>query len=177
MKCIRYYIGLLFYYIFAQFLPSSYSPIIGGFCNFIRVCCARSIFKHCGRHVTIDRRAYFGNGRSLEMGDYSGIGERCVVPKNTIIGKYVMMAPEVHIVQNNHYYNDTSIPMCKQGSPSIIPQTIIEDDCWIGIRSILTPGHRIGKGSIIAAGSVVTKDVEAYSIVGGNPAKLIKKRG
>lgn len=56
------------------------------------------------------------------------------------------------------------------------PHTIIEDDCWIGIRCLFTPGHKIGKGSIIGAGSVVTKDVESFSIVAGNPARLIKKR-
>lgn len=56
------------------------------------------------------------------------------------------------------------------------PQTVIEDDCWIGTRVIMTPGRKIGKGSILAAGAIVTKDVEPYSIVGGNPARVIKKR-
>jgi acetyltransferase-like isoleucine patch superfamily enzyme len=53
---------------------------------------------------------------------------------------------------------------------------IIEDDCWVGANSIILPGVTIGQGSIIAAGSVVTKDVEAFSIVGGVPAKKIKDR-
>lgn len=110
------------------------------------------------------------------IGDYSGIGENCVIPKDTIIGKYVMMAPEVHIVANNHTFDDTEKPMCFQGSVEGQSPTVIEDDCWIGVRSIFTPGHHIGKGSIIGAGSVVTRDVEPYSIVGGNPAKLIRKR-
>lgn len=142
----------------------------------IRIFCCRRIFKYCGKISTIDRHAYFGNGRNIEIGDYSGIGANCVVPNNTIIGKYVMMAPEVHIVANNHQFKETSIPICFQGPDYSKNQTIIEDDVWIGVRTIVTPGHRIGKGSIIGAGSVVTKDVEPYSIVGGNPAKLIKKR-
>ena len=173
---ITKYIFLLVYYLFARYLPSSYAPIVGKMCNKLRVMCAKRIFKKCGKINTIDRMAYFGTGAEIEIGDYSGIGERCVVPKNTIIGKYVMMAPEVHIVQNNHNYQDLSKPMCFQGSPQMIPQTIIGDDCWIGVRAILTPGHRIGKGSIIAAGAVVTKDVEPFTVVGGNPAKIIKKR-
>lgn len=53
---------------------------------------------------------------------------------------------------------------------------VIEDDVWIGQRAIINCGKRIGKGSIIASGAVVTKDVVAYSIVGGNPAHLIKCR-
>lgn len=112
----------------------------------------------------------------MEIGDYSGIGEDCVIPNNTVIGKYVMMAPEVHIVANNHTFNDTETPMCFQSSIVGETPTTIGDDCWIGVRVILTPGHHIGKGSILAAGAVVTKDVEPYSIVGGNPAKLIRKR-
>lgn len=66
--------------------------------------------------------------------------------------------------------------MCFQGSVEGKTPTIIDDDCWIGLRVIMAPGHHIGKGSILSAGSVVTKDVEPYSIVGGNPAKLIKNR-
>ena len=53
---------------------------------------------------------------------------------------------------------------------------IVEDDVWIGARTVILSGVRIGQGAIIAAGSVVTKDVEPYSIVAGNPAKLIKYR-
>lgn len=53
---------------------------------------------------------------------------------------------------------------------------IIEDDVWIGTDVIIMSGVKIGKGSVVAAGSIVTKNVEPYSIVGGNPAKLIKKR-
>ena len=87
-----------------------------------------------------------------------------------------MMAPEVYIVANGHVFSSVNKPMCFQGTTGRQNQTIIDDDCWLGVRTILTPGHHIGKGSIIGAGSVVTKDVEPYSIVGGNPARLIRKR-
>ncbi|WP_449401090.1 CatB-related O-acetyltransferase [Chryseobacterium wanjuense] len=53
---------------------------------------------------------------------------------------------------------------------------IIEDDVWIGSNSVILSGVKIGRGSIIGAGSVITKDVEPYSIVGGNPAKILRKR-
>lgn len=66
--------------------------------NEIRIFCCRRIFKYCGKVSTINRHAYFGNGRNVEIGDYSGIGENCVIPNNIIIGKYVMMAPKVYIV-------------------------------------------------------------------------------
>jgi maltose O-acetyltransferase len=167
---------LFLYYVFAQFLPGSYSPILGKISNAIRIYCVKHIFKKCGKISTVDRRAYFGNGRGIEIGDYSGIGSKCILPNNIIIGKYVMMAPEVHIVSDNHIFSDVNVPMCFQGSNLDHLPTIIEDDCWLGVRAILTPGHRIGKGSIVAAGSVVTHDVIPFSIVGGNPAKVIKMR-
>ena len=87
-----------------------------------------------------------------------------------------MMAPKVHIVANNHYFSNTDKPMCFQGSPNNKPVTVIEDDCWIGVRVIMTPGRHVKKGTIVAAGAVLTKDFDEYSIVGGNPAKLIRKR-
>lgn len=176
IKKLRAIICLALYYGFAQHLPNSYIPFIGWIANAIRIWCCHGIFKYCGKIKTINRHAYFGSGKNIEIGDYSGLGENCVIPTNTIIGKYVMIAPEVHIVANNHQFKETSIPICFQGPDYSKNQTIIEDDVWIGVRTIFTPGHRIGRGSIIGAGSVVTKDVEPYSIVGGNPAKLIKKR-
>lgn len=176
MKNIFRVLFLILYYGFAQYLPGSYTPIFGKLYNSIRIWCVKHIFKKCGKISTIDRKAYFGTGRNIEIGDYSGIGANCIVPNNTIIGKYVMMAPEVHIVANNHNFNDVSKPMCFQGSPKNPPITIIEDDCWIGVRVIMTPGRHIKKGTIVAAGSVLTKDFDEYSIVGGNPAKLIRKR-
>lgn len=173
---IVHVMALAAYYGFAQYLPNRYSKPFGPFGNWLRIVLAHAIFKKCGKVTSIGRKAYFGTGAGLEIGDFSSIGPDCVVPKNTVIGKYVMMAPEVHIVQNNHRIDDVTVPMCFQGSVTDTPPTVIEDDCWIGVRTIFTPGHRIGRGSIVAAGSVVTKDVEPFSIVGGNPARLIRKR-
>jgi len=168
-------IYLILYYCFARYLPSSYAPVWGKISNAVRIFLCKRIFKKAGRISTIDRMAYFGNGKDVEIGDFSGIGERNVIPHNIIIGKYVMMAPDVHILTNNHKFSDITVPMCTQGYEITSP-TIIEDDVWIGLRAILTPGHHIGKGSIIGAGAVVTKDVQTYTIVGGNPAKIIKER-
>lgn len=175
MKNIVRYICLIIYYGVATYLPDSYSPIFGRFSNAIRIFLCRRIFKYCGNVSTINRKVYFGTGENIEIGDFSSMGANSVIPKNTIIGKYVMMAPEIHIVMNNHETSNVEIPMCMQGPKFSLP-TSIEDDVWIGVRTIITPGHKIGTGSIIAAGSVVTKDVLPYSIVGGNPAKIIKFR-
>lgn len=175
MKKLVHIFFLILYYGIAQHLPSSYAPFIGTFCNRIRIFCVKHIFKKCGKISTIDRKAYFGTGSGIEIGNYSGIGARCIIPKNTIIGDYVMMAPDIYIIDNNHVAKDVSTPMCFQGKTEN-KVTIIEDDVWLCARVMIMPGKKICHGSIIAAGSIVTKDVEPYSIMGGNPAKLIRNR-
>ena len=164
---------LLFYYLIAQYLPQSgkfYN--VGG--SFRRFLCKR-IFLKCGNHVNIERRAYFGNGEGICLGDYSGIGVNAVVPSNTIIGKHVMMGPNCYILSQNHKFNSVDEPMCFQGfSPK--KQTIIEDDCWICRDVLITPGRHIAHGTIIAARCCLTKDFPEYSVVGGNPGILIKSR-
>ncbi len=86
-----------------------------------------------------------------------------------------MMGPEVHIYATSHGYTDTGRPMRLQGYTPPRP-VVIEDDVWIGTRAIILPGVRVGAGSIIGAGAVVTKSVPPYSIVAGNPARVVKSR-
>lgn len=135
----------------------------------------KRIFKKCGKVSTINRKVYFGTGEKIEIDDYSGIGRDSILPNDIVIGKYVMMAPEVYIISDNHRFDDIDSPMCFQGKRNSSP-ILIGDDCWIGARVLIMPGRCIKKGSIIAAGTVLTKDFDEYSIVGGNPAKLIRMR-
>ncbi len=90
------------------------------------------------------------------------------------IGDNVLIGPHVTIATVNHRFDRANIPIRKQGH--IIKGVVVEDDVWLAAGVILLPGVRIGRGSVIAAGSVVTRNVEPYSIVGGVPAKEIKKR-
>jgi acetyltransferase-like isoleucine patch superfamily enzyme len=85
-----------------------------------------------------------------------------------------MMAPDVTILTLDHYYEDRSKPMLEQGVK--FSNVIIEDDVWIGYGVTILPGVRIGKGSVLGARAVVTKDVKPYSVFGGIPAKIIKER-
>jgi maltose O-acetyltransferase len=137
--------------------------------------CVKRIFKSCGKNVNIERGASFGKGFDLEIGDNSGLGRYCHVPSNIKIGKDVMMAPNVFVFHLNHSFEDTSIPMRLQGVTQKEP-VVIEDDVWIGRGVFIMPGKRIAKGSIVAAGTVVTKNFPEYSIIGGNPSQLIKSR-
>ena len=81
-------IYLLLYYGFARYLPSSYAPVVGKPSNAIRIFLVKRIFKSCGKISTIDRLAYFGNGKDLEIGDYSGI---VVKTEQTVTAKTAML--------------------------------------------------------------------------------------
>ncbi|KKN50694.1 hypothetical protein LCGC14_0630030 [marine sediment metagenome] len=167
-------IRLFFYYSIINKLPKS-TRFAGKISKKLRYNFARSLFKKCGKYVNIENRCWFGTGEQIEIGDFSGIGSRCQIYGPVKMGKYIMMGPEVIILTQNHKFSDISVPMVKQGYQKI-KQVIIEDDVWIGARSVILPGVKIGTGSIIGVGSVVTKNIEPYSIVAGVPAKLIKKR-
>lgn len=163
------------WYGFFSHLPTSTFPVVGKYSEKMRAWCCKHIFQYCGGNVNIGKSASFGMGRGIRIGYNSGIGTRAVVPDNIIIGEHVMMGPDVTIYGSNHAYERIDIPMTKQGFKKY-PPVIIEDDVWIGGHVIINAGRHIKKGTIIAAGSVVTKDFPEYSIIGGNPAKLIKSR-
>jgi maltose O-acetyltransferase len=164
-----------FYYAVARHLPASRTRFVGEISLTIRRACAMALFFKCSRDVNIEHGASFAGGRFIEIGERSGIGIDCDIPSDTKIGCFVMMGPEVVILNQNHCFDRLDIAMIFQGATNN-ESVVIEDDVWIGRRTLILPGVRIGKGAIVGAGSVVTKDVLPYAIVGGNPAKVIKMR-
>lgn len=174
MKRIMRFIASVVYFGLARYLPVSYSPLSLGLTKPFRAILCRFMFKKCGRNINVEQGALFGY--NVEIGDNSGIGINCRLHTSggIIIGDNVMMGPDVVVISQNHKHNDIAKPMIEQGYERV--PVIIEDDVWIGTRVIILPGVRIGRSSIIGAGAVVTKDFPPFSIVGGNPAKIIKKR-
>jgi len=173
-------IAIMIYYSFAQYLPDLFflKPKYR-FGNKIRVLLCKHLFLKCGNNVLIGKKAHFGYGTSIEIGSNSSIGPRAVIlgmgwGGALTIGDNVMMGPDVVICASEHVHSNLDIPMCQQGS--FTSKVVIEDDVWIGLRSIILQGVSIGKGTIVGAGAVVTKDIPPYSIVGGVPAKVIKSR-
>lgn len=125
--------------------------------------------------MNIERGAFFASGTRLRIGDNSGLGINCHIPGDLVVGKNVMMGPNCYIFGANHSFARIDIPIIEQGfeKPKM---TVIEDDVWIGRNVSFTPGRHVSRGTIIGAGCVLTKDFPEYSIVGGNPSKLIKSR-
>jgi acetyltransferase-like isoleucine patch superfamily enzyme len=100
-----------------------------------------------------------------------GIGDVIIGPveigNNIIIAQYVVMSGL------NHDFESLALPISQQ--PVSRKPIKIEDECWIGANVVITAGVHIGKHSVVAAGSIVTRDVPAYSVVAGNPARIIKQ--
>lgn len=168
-------IALYTYYLILRGLPHSTVPFFGPLSEKARYICCRMVFKQCGANVNIGKNARFGDGKDIVIGYKSGIGINAKVPNNLIMGDNIMMGENVTIFGSNHAFERTDVPMMKQGYKKY-PPVVIEDDVWIGNNVIILAGRTIKKGSIIAAGTVLTKDFPEYSIVGGNPSKFIKSR-
>lgn len=153
-------------------LPKSKNGYNGLF-ERIRASLVKGFVDSCGAYVNIQPNATIA--RRIRIGDHSGIGNKCIIQGNVTIGRHVMMGPEVYIYTQNHCFARTDIPMDQQGFAEEKP-VFIEDDVWIGSRVTILPGVRIGQGSIVGAAAVVTKDVPPYSVVAGNPAKVVRIR-
>ncbi len=110
----------------------------------------------------------------LEMGKACSVNAFTVLAGKIRMGDMVRIASHVSIFGFNHGHEDINKPFCKQ--PCTSEGIIIGDDVWIGANVVIVDGVTIGSHSLLAAGSVVTKDVPPYSIVGGNPAKRIRDR-
>lgn len=113
--------------------------------------------------------------KDLIAGPYVFIGSGCQIYPDVSIGDYSMLGPDVMIIGGDHRFDIVGRPMIFSDR-DIQKKTIIGKDVWIGARCIINRGVVIGDGAIIAANSVVTRNVEPFSIVGGAPAKFIKYR-
>lgn len=123
----------------------------------------------------------------IRIGNYTTIrGDSLIGCMNNVtVGNFVIISNNVKIYDNNNHPTDSHqrIEMCKSGFNSELWQwkysesasIIIEDNVWIGEKSTILKGVTIGRGAVVACNTVVTKDVPPYSIVAGNPARIVKK--
>lgn len=137
-----------------------------------------------GDYVTISRgvmirpSSYYGGdyGIGMEIGDHSSIGPYGYIgcSGKITIGKNVMFGPKCSLFAENHIFTDTDRSIKSQGVQQ--KGIIVEDDCWIGSNVIILDGVTIGKGSVIGAGTLITRDVPAGSILVDKREKMIKER-
>jgi acetyltransferase-like isoleucine patch superfamily enzyme len=133
---------------------------------------------HLGSNVYVGHHAmlkgYYKN--ELRIGDGTWIGQQCFLHAagGIEIGTNVGIGPGVKILSSHHDEVSLEVPILH--APLVLEKVVIEDDADLGIGAIVLPGVRIGRGAQIGAGAVVTKDVPAYAVVAGNPAKLLYMR-
>lgn len=153
--------------------------IPGRFGKYFRSVIYGIIFKQFrGKKFTIGQSCQLWFPWNMEIGCHSHVSRNCQIAalksKDVKIGDYVMIGPYSMITSIVHSFYKLDEPIKSQGITS--KPIIIGDNCWIGGHSCILPGVCIGEGVIIGAGSVVTKDVPAFTIAAGVPAKIIKKR-
>lgn len=137
-----------------------------------------------GNNVTIAKNSILvctgvikNKGVGILIGNNSAIGAQSFLggQGGITIGDDVIMGPGVRIFSENHNFSSLDLPIREQGESR--KGVVIGNNCWIGASSNILDGVTIGDGVVVAAGSVVTKDVPANSVIGGVPAKLITTRG
>lgn len=122
----------------------------------------------------VDMRAMKDTHIHIDEGTFIGPYVCLAGPGNIKIGKWCLIAAHVGIFANNHIFDDPTQTIEDQGITR--EGIVIEDDCWLGHAVTVLDGVTIGKGSVIGAGAVVTKDIPPFSIAVGVPAKVVKSR-
>jgi virginiamycin A acetyltransferase len=164
--------------------PSEKHPMKG----FDQVCYLKNVIKN--PNIIIGDYTYYDDPVDSEGFERNVLYHYPFMNDKLIIGKFCAIAREVKFIMNGanhkmHCFMAYPFSIFGNGWEKVTPKTeelpfkgdtIIENDVWIGYDSLIMPGVRIGNGAIVAARAVVVNDVEPYSIVGGNPAKLIRKR-
>jgi maltose O-acetyltransferase len=164
------------YYGVADKLPYSLTAGLGPMAKRVRRWVAEDLFDHAGGRINIEKGAWFGSGRGISVGDRSGLGLDCLVMGPLTLGQDVMVGPRCMFISQAHNTGDVSLPMTDQGMAEDRP-IVVEDDVWFGAAVIVLPGVRVGHGSVIGAGSIITKDVPPFACVAGSPARVVKYRG
>jgi acetyltransferase-like isoleucine patch superfamily enzyme len=109
-----------------------------------------------------------GNNSAIDAYSFIGAAGAVLIGENVIMGQHVSFHAE------NHNYDRTDIPIKHQGARRI--GIVIEDDCWVGSNTIFLDGSHVGRGCVIAAGSIVRGEIPPYSVAAGAPARVLKSR-
>lgn len=162
---------------FKLFFGSVLAFLYNAIWTYIPSCTVRQVFlklwlKRIGPGTGIQRGCKFLNGRKIEIGDRNVINFGCLFDGRTyriVTGSDVSIGPEATILTLGH--DPRSSAFADRGGDVIIGNYV-----WIGYRAIILPDINIGEGAVVAAGTVVTKNIAPYTIVAGNPAREIGKR-
>jgi acetyltransferase-like isoleucine patch superfamily enzyme len=129
-----------------------------------------------GENMHCQHNARFSRGRKIDFGDNVGIGYYCFFQCEIKVGNNVLIGSNSAFINSDDHIYDTKGKLMWESGRGDKYKVVIEDDVWIGHGAIVMTPARISRGAIIAAGSVVLKDIPPYAICAGIPAKVIKYR-
>ena len=143
---------------------------------FVRYVIFKILLKKTGRHFYVDYGSFLRNMNKISLGNGVFINRGCcffasyhISNAEIILGENVVVGPDVKFFGAGHDYNTLSLP-------DTAKTITVGNNVWIGGGATILPGVTIGEGAVVGAGSVVARDVEPYSVVAGNPAKMINHR-
>lgn len=175
MRTMKFTTKIFLFGIYSYFLNIFYL-LMEPLPSFTRKLIFKFVFKKIGKNCLLDYKTYFRYPSRISLGDNVTINRDCALYASYFvdnveirIGNNVALSPHVRIFTATHDYSTLNLE-------DIAASVIIEDYAWVGGGAIILPGVTIGKGAIIGAGSIVSKNVEPYSVVAGNPARKIKDR-
>jgi acetyltransferase-like isoleucine patch superfamily enzyme len=143
--------------------------------QFLRRIFFRVMFRRLGTGGLIDYKTYFRYPSKISIGDHSYVNHGCcfygssLAGVEIVIGNDVALGPHVRIFTATHDYTTYDLK-------DVAQSVNVEDNAWVGGGAIILPGVTIGRGAIVGAGSVVTKDIPAFSVAVGNPARVVRTR-
>jgi acetyltransferase-like isoleucine patch superfamily enzyme len=140
----------------------------------------KPLFARCGEDVVFDPDGEY-TFSTIHIGDHVAISPRPVFwasESRITIGNFVMFGPSVTIMGGDHNISQLGLRMIevKEKRPDDDQAVVIEDDTWVGTNAVILKGVRVCRGAVVGAGAVVTRDVPAYSVVGGVPARVLRFR-
>jgi acetyltransferase-like isoleucine patch superfamily enzyme len=125
-------------------------------------------------------------GGAITIGEATSIQDRCIVLGEVTIGCHCLLAPNIMLSSGHHHFDldptwlirdqDRRVTQDARLAADLDRPIVIEDDCWLGINSVVMRGVTVGRGAVVGAGAIVVDNVQPYSVVAGVPAKEIKKR-
>lgn len=135
---------------------------------------------YVGRYVEL------GPGGHIHIGDRASLQDRCVLVGDVSVGSYSLFSLNVLITSGRHYFDSVPHLLIRDQDASVLSDSLrqqahsrpvhVEEDCWLGVNVVVMPGVTIGRGAVIGANSVVTRDIAPYAVAVGAPAREVRKR-
>ena len=140
-----------------------------------------------GDEVRVGRQVEISAQSMISVGSFTSLQDRCQLHGEVSVGASVVFAPNVFVSSGSHQFLErpawlirdqdalVADPAYRAAEARRLP-VVIEDDCWLGVNSVITPGVTIGRGCVVGANSVVTDSIAPYSVVAGTPARVLRQR-